>query len=46
MKLLIDANLSPRVAVGLRDAGFHAIHVADLGLQVTMRSSTGQQRTN
>jgi len=32
MKLLVDANLSPRVAEGLRSAGFDAAHVADLGL--------------
>jgi predicted nuclease of predicted toxin-antitoxin system len=32
MRLLLDANLSPQVADGLRAAGFDAIHVADLGL--------------
>lgn len=32
MKLLIDANPSPRVARGLQDAGFDATHVADLDL--------------
>lgn len=32
MKLLIDANLAPRVADGLRAAGFEAIHVGDLDL--------------
>ncbi len=32
MRLLIDANLSPRVSAGLRSAGFDAIHVADVGL--------------
>lgn len=32
MKLLLDANLSPRVAAGLRDAGLDAVHVEDLGL--------------
>jgi predicted nuclease of predicted toxin-antitoxin system len=32
MRLLLDANLSPRVAAGLRDAGFDAVHVVDLGL--------------
>jgi len=28
MRLLLDANLSPRVAESLRDAGFDAVHVA------------------
>lgn len=32
MRLLIDANLSPRVAAQLADVGFAAIHVADVGL--------------
>lgn len=32
MRLLVDANLSPHVAEGLRSAGFDAAHVADLGL--------------
>ncbi|MDZ7680022.1 MAG: DUF5615 family PIN-like protein [Acidimicrobiales bacterium] len=32
MKLLIDANLSPRVASKLRETGFDAAHVADLEL--------------
>jgi len=32
MRPLLDANLSPRVAEALRDAGFDAVHVADLGL--------------
>jgi predicted nuclease of predicted toxin-antitoxin system len=32
MRLLIDANLSPKVAAGLRNAGLKASHVADHGL--------------
>lgn len=32
MKLLLDANLSPRIVDRLRTAGFEAIHVDDLGL--------------
>lgn len=32
MQLLIDANLSPRVAAKLRDAGHDAVHVVDIGL--------------
>jgi predicted nuclease of predicted toxin-antitoxin system len=32
MKLLVDANLSPRVVAGLQGAGFEAVHVGDLGL--------------
>ncbi|MCB0977704.1 MAG: DUF5615 family PIN-like protein [Acidimicrobiales bacterium] len=32
MRLLLDANLSPRVAESLRDAGFDAVHVSDLDL--------------
>jgi len=32
MRLLIDANLSPKVASALRHAGIEATHVADHGL--------------
>src|SRR5262249_42041039 len=32
VRLLIDANLSPRVAATLRDAGHEAVHVADIGM--------------
>jgi predicted nuclease of predicted toxin-antitoxin system len=32
MRLLLDANLSPRLAESMRAAGFDAIHVFDLGL--------------
>jgi len=32
MRLLIDANLSPRVAVALSKAGLESVHVCDAGL--------------
>lgn len=32
MNLLVDANLAPDVAAQLRDAGYDAVHVADVGL--------------
>lgn len=32
MKLLVDANLSPRVSAQLKDAGHDCLHVADQGL--------------
>ena len=32
MRLLLDANLSPRVAQALRTAGFDAVHVVDLDM--------------
>jgi predicted nuclease of predicted toxin-antitoxin system len=32
MRLLVDANLSPRVAIRLRDAGYETIHVGDVEL--------------
>jgi predicted nuclease of predicted toxin-antitoxin system len=32
VRLLIDANLSPRVASMLRAEGHDAVHVADIGL--------------
>lgn len=32
MRLLIDANLSPRVAVALSKAGLESVHVGDVGL--------------
>jgi len=32
MRLLLDANLSPRVAESLRAAGFEAVHVVDVDL--------------
>jgi predicted nuclease of predicted toxin-antitoxin system len=32
VRFLVDANLSPRLAVSLTDSGHDAVHVADLGL--------------
>lgn len=32
MRLLLDANLSPRMALRVQQAGHDAVHVADLGL--------------
>jgi predicted nuclease of predicted toxin-antitoxin system len=32
VRLLLDANLSPRIADSLRAAGFDAVHVADVDL--------------
>jgi len=32
VRLLIDANLSPRVAVALGNAGLESVHVRDVGL--------------
>jgi len=32
VRLLVDANLSPKVAAQLTGAGFEAVHVADVGL--------------
>jgi predicted nuclease of predicted toxin-antitoxin system len=32
VRLLIDANLSPKIAARLRDAGHEAVHVADIGM--------------
>jgi predicted nuclease of predicted toxin-antitoxin system len=32
VRLLIDANLSPKVAAALRTAGLESVHVGDVGL--------------
>jgi predicted nuclease of predicted toxin-antitoxin system len=32
VNLLIDANLSPRIAVALHEAGYEVCHVVDVGL--------------
>lgn len=45
MRLLVDANLSPRVAAQLSSAGFEAVHVADVGL-LTASDNVILKRTN
>jgi predicted nuclease of predicted toxin-antitoxin system len=32
VRLLVDANLSPKIAAMLRDGGHDAVHVADIGM--------------
>lgn len=49
MKLLLDANLSPRVARLLKETGHDAIHVADIGLltatdPVILRAAAKEER--
>lgn len=49
MKLLLDANLSPRVTRLLKEAGHDAIHVADIGLltatdPVILRAAAKEER--
>lgn len=49
MRLLLDANLSPKLVTALREAGYDADHVADLGLlfaadeQIFERAATDQR---
>ncbi len=43
MRLLLDANLSPRIATQLTEAGHDVTHVADLGL-LTAEDGTILQR--
>jgi len=46
MRLLVDENLSPRVARLLREAGHDAAHVVEIGLATpTTRCSWAQRRT-
>jgi predicted nuclease of predicted toxin-antitoxin system len=49
VKLLLDANLSPRVARLLNETGHNAIHVADIGLltatdPVILRAAAKEER--
>jgi hypothetical protein len=47
VRLLIDANLSPKVARALGKSGLEAVHVGDVGLltALTAASSTTPQPT-
>lgn len=38
MRLLVDANLSPRLLAPLRNEGFDTTHVADIGLDTATDS--------
>lgn len=48
MRLLLDANLSPKLVAALREAGYDAAHVVDVGLlsasdeQIFERAATDQ----
>ena len=43
MRLLVDANLSPAVALALRDAGHDAVHVEDVGLGTALDTEIVQR---
>lgn len=49
MRFLVDENLSPLVAEGLRDAGHDAMHTSEVGLakagdQVVLRAARDDDR--
>lgn len=44
MRLLVDANLSHRVAELLREAGHDAVHVRELGLQHAADATSSTRR--
>lgn len=49
MRLLLDANLSPRVARLLRAEGFDAVHLRELGMQreadpVVLQTAVNERR--
>jgi predicted nuclease of predicted toxin-antitoxin system len=39
VKFLVDENLSPLIATGLRDAGRDAVHVRDVDLRAALEDS-------
>ncbi len=43
MKFLIDNALSPRIAEGLIEAGYYAVHVRDIGLEASKDSIIMEQ---
>ncbi len=38
MRIVLDANLSPKLVPDLAQAGHHVVHIADLGTLTAVRS--------